>query len=96
MAIFEEYQKNAPSAHEQKEWNEKNRIAMQHAMAAVIDKDGTFRVEDVPPGHWTLRVDLYDDEFKNLGASQPLDFTIPEIPGGQSDVPFDVETIAIP
>jgi len=96
MAIFENHQKNAPSAQELKEWNDKNSAAMQYAMAAVIDKDGTFRVEDVPPGNWTLRVDLYDDEFKNLGASQPLDFSIPEMPGGRSNEPFDAGTIAVP
>ena len=95
QAIFDDYSKIA--AQMQEEWREKHRVVMETSHSGVIEKDGTFRVEDVPAGDWTLRVDLYDYDagHKNLGSSQPLDFTIPVIPGGRSDVTFDVGTIEV-
>ncbi len=95
QAIYEEYEKNSPSTKEREKWNEKNSQVMQIAHQAVIAKDGTFRVEDVPAGNWMLRVDLYDENFKNLGSANPQEFTIPEIPGSRSDEPLDVGTITV-
>ena len=70
------------------------------SFAAPVVRDGTFRIEDVPQGNWRLSFTLYDftqyeNGYRNLGAAEPLDFTIPAIPGGQSDVPFDVGVIAV-
>jgi hypothetical protein len=94
-AIFEEHYKNVPSVEEQREWQKKNREVTQNAIQAVIEKDGSFRAEDVPAGDWVLRVDLYGEDFQNLGAAEPQDFTIPEMPSGRSDEPFDLGTVKV-
>ena len=63
--------------------------------------DGTFRVEDVPGGKYTLRVDLRESgEGMNRFSSPPIAFTqqeieVPDSPGGRSDEPYDLGTIAL-
>ena len=61
-----------------------------------LPKDGTIRVEDVPPGAYRLDLMFTADPILG-GRSGPeriaratRRFTIPEIPGGRSDEPFDL------
>jgi beta-lactamase regulating signal transducer with metallopeptidase domain/peroxiredoxin/uncharacterized GH25 family protein len=64
--------------------------------ASNIDKNGNFRIEDVPAGNYDLTVNV--DGLLATGnramheaiGHGSLAITIPEIPGGQSDEPFDV------
>ncbi len=58
--------------------------------------DGTIRVDDVPPGEYRLKI-TYSAETIYGGLTAPeriafvnKQFTIPEIPGGRTDEPFDL------
>jgi len=59
-------------------------------------QDGSFRVEDVPGGKYTLRVELREggDGPSRYSAPKIGDLTkqieVPDSPGGRSDEPFDV------
>jgi peroxiredoxin len=59
-------------------------------------QDGSFRVEDVPGGRYSLRVDLREpgDGPSRYSAPKIGDLTkeieVPDSPGGRSDEPFDV------
>jgi beta-lactamase regulating signal transducer with metallopeptidase domain len=68
--------------------------------AARITGDGTFRIEDVPAGTYTFNMHLTDASSPNKFGGEPLahanhEFVVPEIPGGQSDEPFDVGAIPL-
>jgi hypothetical protein len=60
------------------------------------DKDGSFLVEDVPAGDYTVSVIAYGPPLNSqtyrgerIGILSRA-FTIPEMPGGRSDEPFDL------
>jgi hypothetical protein len=60
--------------------------------------DGSFRIDDVPPGDYRLIVFVGPDElgqgdgpFARISRS----FTIPEAPGGRSDSPIDFGTLRL-
>jgi hypothetical protein len=60
-----------------------------------VNPGGTFRTEDVPPGTYQMMLVLYGTPAGNQVYGEPIatathEFTLPEIPGGQSDEPFDV------
>jgi beta-lactamase regulating signal transducer with metallopeptidase domain/protocatechuate 3,4-dioxygenase beta subunit/peroxiredoxin len=63
---------------------------------AKLQPDGTIRVEDVPPGSYRLNLTYSADPVRGMGISPDRiahatkQFTIPEIPGGRSDEPFDL------
>jgi beta-lactamase regulating signal transducer with metallopeptidase domain len=64
--------------------------------AANFEKDGRFRVEDVPPGHYdlTFTIDAPPD-LDNPGLAKVLgQVTVPvEVPEGDADVPVDLGEI---
>ena len=58
-----------------------------------VSADGSFRVEDIPAGNYTLFATLYAAEGTNrlrTVASLKHNFTVPEMPGGRSDEPLDL------
>jgi peroxiredoxin len=61
-----------------------------------VNADGTFRTDDVPAGTYQMMLVLNgppagrQQPFGEPIATATHEFTIPEIPGGQSDEPFDV------
>jgi hypothetical protein len=63
------------------------------------DKDGSFRVEDVPAGDYWLYVNAYGPPpTTRVRWGEPIgvlshSFTIPEMPGGRSDEPLDLGEI---
>lgn len=64
---------------------------------ARLQPDGTIRVEDVPPGKYRLTLRYSPDAMRGGSPTAPeriahvtCHFTIPEIPGGWSDEPFDL------
>ena len=62
---------------------------------ARLQPDGTIRVDDVPPGKYRLTLRYSPDAMRgglpsDRVARATVRFTIPEIPGGASDVPFDL------
>jgi beta-lactamase regulating signal transducer with metallopeptidase domain/peroxiredoxin len=66
--------------------------------AAHIDKDGRFRIEDIPSGRNTLDVRV---NAPSHGAGGPVigrakrDFTLPEMADGRSNEPLDLGTITV-
>ena len=63
---------------------------------AKLERDGSIRVDDVPPGDYRLKLTLSADPL--YGSARTPDrmayatkqFKIPEIKGGRTDVPFDL------
>lgn len=64
---------------------------------ALPDKEGRFRIEDVPPGAYTLRVPLNaSDGVTNARVGEATaDFTVPGEPGGRSDEPLDLGDLPV-
>ncbi len=66
---------------------------------AKLQSDGTIRAENLTPGDYRLRLTYSADPLIGLGAKPEriafatTKFTIPEIPGGRSDEPFDLGVI---
>jgi hypothetical protein len=61
----------------------------------VINPDGSFSVPDIPSGTYTLNVRILRPPVENnrsddLVATINKVVNIPEIPGGRSEVPFDL------
>ncbi len=55
---------------------------------ASVDRDGTFRIDDMPPGSYTLSVQR--DHRLNLGSLPDYRFSIEPMEGDRSDLPLDL------
>ncbi len=70
-----------------------------HLGQAKLQPDGTIRVDDVPPGEHRLSLTYSADPIYGQGSSAgrfafaTRQFTIPPIPGGRTDEPFDLGTL---
>lgn len=77
------------------EGHEYRRTWYSHAQVK-LQPDGTIRAEDVPPGEYRLSLTFTTDPLRVIGSSYgriayaTKQFTIPEIPDGRSDEPFDL------
>jgi hypothetical protein len=66
-----------------------------------INRDGTFRIEDIPAGRYELRIDFRSLVPGDGSPEHPLlgyvakTFTIPEMPTGRSDEPLDLGTLVV-
>jgi len=66
-----------------------------------VNSDGTFRAEDVSAGNYSLNASVHNPPVSGrCGYGEPIgrankEFTIPPIPGGQSDQPFDLGSIEL-
>ncbi len=69
----------------------------------VLDKDGSFRVEDVEAGAYDL-IFVINEPSRDPQGSPPAmhgsgrpaaTVTVPEMPGGRSDEPLDLGTIPL-
>jgi beta-lactamase regulating signal transducer with metallopeptidase domain/uncharacterized GH25 family protein len=65
-----------------------------------IAPDGSFRIEDVPGGKYSMHIVLHQEDWLRQRPKPPIanftkDFDIPDSPGGQSDEAFDLGRIEI-
>ncbi len=67
-----------------------------------VTEDGSFRVDDVPAGTYRLTTWLTNRAVFELNAASGRRianlehfFTVPEMPGGRSDEPFDLGTVTL-
>ncbi len=61
-------------------------------ITASVDRDGTFRIDDMPAGDYSLRV-----RSSQHKAGQLMDyrFSVPKIDGDRSDQPFDLGELVL-
>ncbi|MGD0388343.1 MAG: carboxypeptidase regulatory-like domain-containing protein [Tepidisphaeraceae bacterium] len=62
-----------------------------------VSPDGSFRVDDVPAGDYQLSINIQQTNNSN-GFGQPIamgnaEFTVPEMPGGRSDEPLQLDPV---
>jgi hypothetical protein len=70
----------------------------EHQYAVDFRPDGTFRIEDVPPGSYILKLPFVGNAGANaseLRAFARKDVTVPPIPDERSDEPLDIGTLAL-
>ena len=78
----------------------KNYHFQKSRYALSFTEDGSFRIEDVPGGTYSLRFDLREGSDMMRMQSPPIaflkkEFEVPESVGGRSDEPFDLGTIEL-
>jgi len=84
---------------QQDELNLQSSISHRSIRACPVSADGTFRLDDVYPGTWTLVAKLYAPRKQGkCDIGDPIntlkhDFTIDDIPGNVSDEPFELGTL---
>ncbi len=66
--------------------------AMAPYLNASVDRDGTFRIDDVPPGSYRMRVDF---EENRAGSIVNYPFTVPPVDGLRSDEAVDLGTLTL-
>ncbi len=76
------------------------RMRLERSYMIRLEPDGSFRLEDIPAGTYTLSVIMARSEMPQPGvASAPDRFTkeivVPEIPVGRSDDPLNVGAITL-
>ncbi len=64
-----------------------------------VNADGTFRIEDIPAGTYTMRATLQPSDYRGrpnrqLGVATG-EFTMPEVPGGKSSEVLDVGVLEV-
>ena len=65
------------------------------AFGSHLDKDGRFRIEDVPPGKYVLEASVNAGRPGDEAGIVRMPVTVPETQDGRPDDPFDVGTITI-
>jgi RNA polymerase sigma factor (sigma-70 family) len=66
--------------------------------AVAVQRDGTFRAEDVPPGEYEVQIHFRGRDQADAGglfAAAHGRVTVPPIPGGRSDQPLDGGTFRL-
>ena len=84
------------------EVGERNEAKRAMRRVCAVAQDGTFRLDDLPEGSWSLTVQLdapppTTDSCGTGGRIGTLEyeFTVPAIPGGVSDDPLDIGTLEV-
>ena len=100
-AFGKQWHETWDNSDEGRAYTEAAKAARNYSFA--IRADGSFRVEDVLPGVYQLDITLMSGEPHTNGAaitSQPIarlrhEFTVPEIPEGQTDEPLDLRELEL-
>lgn len=80
--------------YEQYEEARSKRLDETPRINASVARDGTFRIDDVPPGEYVLSVNFYERE-NNPGHVGDLQFTVPPVENGYSSEPVDLGTLTL-
>ncbi len=70
----------------------------EHQYAVDFRPDGAFRIEDVPAGHYIVKLPFAGNgggSQAELRALATRDVTVPPIPGGRSDEPLDLGNLPL-
>ncbi|MGA2442028.1 MAG: carboxypeptidase regulatory-like domain-containing protein [Tepidisphaeraceae bacterium] len=80
--------------------NQQKAMANMRNFPFSVSPDGSFRVDDVPAGDYQLSINIRQTNNENgeNGFGQPIgmgsaEFTIPEMPGGRSDEPLQLDPV---
>lgn len=72
-----------------------NDSSYERLIGIVMEPDGSFRADDVSSGDYVLSIGVRSrTEVKDVAAVR-RQFTVPEVEGGQSDVPFDLGEVSL-
>jgi thiol-disulfide isomerase/thioredoxin len=81
---------------------ERNRIIARKRRVCAVNKDGTFRLDDIFEGNWTLKVTLMAPPPEEGVRGMPeqigtleYELTVAAVPGGVSDEPLDLGTLEV-
>jgi hypothetical protein len=79
--------------------NQQKAFANMRNFPFSVSPDGSFRVDDVPAGDYQLSVSLRQTSGPNgFGPEIAVgyaDFTVPEMPGGRSDDPLQLDPVSV-
>ena len=64
------------------------------SLTASIARDGTFRIDDVPPGEYALKVS-FSERKHSAGSLYDVHFTVPPVENGYSPDPVDLGTLTL-
>lgn len=64
------------------------------SLTASIARDGSFRIDDVPPGDYVLKVSFSERKFA-AGSLTDVHFTVPPVENRSSSEPVDLGTLTL-
>jgi len=77
--------------------NQQKAMAQRVNIPFSISADGSFRIDDVPAGNYEISLSIRPQQpvpgTMGLLAEGGAELTIPEMPGGRSDQPFQIDPI---
>jgi hypothetical protein len=92
---LEEKRREIPNEHLNEFYRERAENQFK-VRACPVAADGTFRLDDILPGTWTLKAELRAPRKEgqwgegDIIGTGTLDFTVPEIAGGVTDEPLEL------
>ena len=99
QAWFEEWRKSDAGKAYMKLAEDEART--RRTFSCPMNADGTFRIEDIPSGTYTMQASLFQPAKNNNGwpreqlGSATAEFTMPEVPGGKSSEVLDVGVLKV-
>ena len=106
-AVQEEFMKQRDTAMEKQKAFFKTEAGRQYHFSKTrnalnFSKDGSFRIDDVPGGKYTLKIELREGSGDSpsrfsapLIANLTKEIEVPDSRGGRTDEPFDLGTLSV-